>query len=130
MTKRFDTSLTEAEFKSRIISALRQASRWWWPKKEAIDRAKIERGKYKCEICENIWPATLPPLPWKKKRRKNIQADHIDPVVPITGFTSYDDWIKRCFVWADKFQAICWECHKTKTEEERKERAKFKKNKK
>ena len=42
-TKPFDTKLTEAEFKSRIISALRQASRWWKPKNEAIARARVSR---------------------------------------------------------------------------------------
>ena len=41
--KPFDTNLTEAEFKSRIVSALRQASRWWKPKNEAISRARIKR---------------------------------------------------------------------------------------
>tara|TARA_R110002020_G_scaffold352751_3_gene565758 strand:+ start:340 stop:513 length:174 start_codon:yes stop_codon:yes gene_type:complete len=50
-TKPFDTNLTDAEFKSRIISALRQSSRWWKPKQEAIARAKVGRGKYKCESC-------------------------------------------------------------------------------
>lgn len=127
-TKKFDTNLTEAEFKSRIISALRQASRWWRPKQEAISRARISRGKYKCENCWTVWPLNLPPLPWKKRKRKNIQADHIFPVVWVEWFTTYDDWIKRCFVWAEGFQAICWECHSAITKEENKKRREFKAN--
>lgn len=129
-TKPFWTNLTEAEFKSRIVSCLRQASRWWKPKQEAIARARVGRGRYKCEECWVVWPAALPPLPWKKRKRKNIQADHIEPVVPISWFTSYDDWIKRCFVWAKHFQAICWECHSRKTKKENAERREFKKNNK
>ena len=131
MTKKksFDTNLTEAEFRSRIVSVLRQSSRWWKPKQEAITRARVGRGKYECELCWAIWPPTLPPLPWNKRKRKNILADHIEPVVPVTGWVSYDNWIKRCFVWAEAFQAICWECHKRKTEEERKERNKNKQKK-
>lgn len=126
-TKPFDTNLTDAEFKARIISALRQSSRWWKPKQEAINRAKVSRGMYKCEDCWKIWPPTLPPEKGKKRRRKNCQADHIYEVVPITWFWTYDEWIKRCFVWAEWFQAICWECHTKKTKQENKDRRDYKK---
>ena len=126
-TKPFDTNLSPAEFKSRIISALRQASRWRKPKQEAIARARVGRGKYKCEQCWTVWPLTLPPEAWKKKKRKNIQADHIREVVPVTGFTTYDNWIERCFVWADWFEALCHQCHYIKTQQENKQRRAIKK---
>lgn len=126
-TKPFDTNLTDAEFKSRIVSALRQSSRWWAPKNEAIARARIKRWVYKCELCWEEWPATLPPEPWKKRKRKNIQADHREPVVPLSGFVSYDSFIERCFVWADWFDALCWKCHSKKTKEENTERRAIKK---
>lgn len=129
-SKPFDENLSDAEFRSRIVSALRQSSRWWKPKQEAINRAKVRRGVYKCESCWEEWPPTLPPEPWKKRRRKNIQADHIEPVVPLTWWETYDLWIERCFVWAEWFQAICWKCHKEKTAEERKIRAKYRSNNK
>lgn len=121
--------MTEAQFKSFIISALRKASIYWKPKNVAIGRARIKRGTYKCESCWKEWPASLPPLAWKKRKRKNIQADHRSPVVPLTGFTTYDSWIERCFVGADKYDAICRQCHTDKTSEERKQRA-LNKNKK
>jgi len=126
--KAFDTHLTKAEFKSKIISWLRQLSRWWRPKQEAIWRARIKRGIYKCELCKKEWPWTLPALPGKKRKRKNIQADHIVPIVWPNGFTSYDDWIERCFVPAEGFQAICWECHSKITKAENAERRKRKNN--
>ena len=120
-------TMSEAEFKSFIISALRDKSRWWKPKTRAIARARVSKWIYKCESCGVEWPANLPPLPWKKRKRKNIQADHIEPVVPLTGFVSYDSWIERCFVSAEKFQAICRKCHKEKTAEEGKKRRELKK---
>lgn len=126
-TKPFDTNLTDAEFRSRIISALRQASRRWAPKNKAIARARVWRWKYKCENCGEIWPLFLPPEKGKKRKRKNIQADHKEPVVPVTGFTTYDDWIKRCFVWAEQFDALCWKCHSEKTKKENNERRAIKK---
>lgn len=124
-----NNTMTPAQFKSWIISALRWRSRFWKPKQEAISRARVRRGVYKCEECGTEWPLTLPPLPWRKRKRKNIQADHCEPIVPITGFTTYDDWIERCFVGAEQFQALCWDCHTTKTKKENELRRKTKKSK-
>ena len=121
-------TMTAAQFRSYIVSALRKASQWWKPKSVAIARSRVDRGKYKCESCWKIWPATLPPLPGRKRKRKNIQADHIIPVVGEEWFTTYDDWIKRCFVEADGYQAICRECHSwdnSKTKKENEERRKI-----
>lgn len=128
--KPFDTNLTQAEFRSRVISALRQLSRWWYPQQEAIARARVERGKYKCEQCWTIWPVSLPPEKGKKRKRKNIQADHIFPVVPVNWFTSYDNWIERCFVSSEHYLAICYACHSQKTKTENIERRIIRNNKK
>jgi len=122
-----NNTMTPAQFKSWIISALRDRSRYWKPKQEAIGRARIKRGIYKCELCWTEWPWTLPPLKGKKRKRKNIQADHVIPVVWVEWFTTYNDWIDRCFVPAEGFQAICWECHTEITNRENKERREFKK---
>ena len=46
-----NNTMTPAQFKSWIISALRDRSRYWKPKQEAIGRARIKRGIYKCELC-------------------------------------------------------------------------------
>ena len=119
-------TMSEAEFRSFIISWLRKLSIYWKPKNIAIARARIRRGVYKCELCWKEWPATLPPLPWRKRKRKNIQADHIKPAVPITWWIDYNNFIERLFVEADWYQAICWECHSGqngKTKTENKERA-------
>jgi hypothetical protein len=125
--KKFDDKLTPAQFKSKIVSAIRQASRWWGPKQECIWRARVGRGKYKCELCKTVGPLTLPPKPWLKRKRKNIQADHIEPAVPLSWWESYDSFIERLFVPASELQALCWECHSKKTKEEGVERRALKK---
>jgi len=112
---------TDARFKSFIISQLRSATQRWSPKQTCIKSARVRRGFYRCEECQELVPATLPPPDGKKKRIKNIVADHIDPIVPPeTGFTTYDDWIERCFVEIEGYQALCHKCHTIKTNEERK----------
>ncbi len=115
-------TMTESEFRAHIISALRQASRWWKPKNKALARARVWRGMYKCELCWKIGPASLPPPKGKKRKIKNILADHIVPIIWPEGFVSYDSWIERCFVPSEQFQAICHECHSRKTKEENQER--------
>lgn len=115
-------TMSNAEFRSFIVSALREKSRYWKPKQVAIKRANIGRWLYKCELCWEVGPASLPPLPWNKRKRKNIQADHIQSCVGKEGWVSYDLFIERMFVEAPAYQAICWECHSKKTKNENTER--------
>jgi len=111
---------TEARKKSFIISALRQALTRWGPKSLCIKNARVSRGVYRCENCKELGPATLPPKEGNKRRRKNIVADHIHPIVdPSVGFTNWNEWIARAFVELPKLQALCWKCHTEKTAEER-----------
>ena len=119
-------TMTEAELKSSIVSAIRWASRWWKPKQKVIQKAKMGRNMYQCAICWEVGPSSLPALPWKKRRRKNIQADHITPCVWPEGWVSYDSFIKRMFVEEDWLQAICYNCHSEKTKKENAERKLFK----
>lgn len=64
-----------------------------------------------------------------------MAVDHIDPVVPITGFLKTKgflgyDWdlvIRRLFCEIEGLQVLCKPCHKLKTADERSERAALKK---
>ena len=120
---------TKARLKSFIISQLRGATQRWGPKVDCIKKARVSRGLYRCAGCGEVVPPTLPPPDGKKRRIKNIVADHIEPIVdPAVGFTTYDDWIKRCFVEIDGYQALCHKCHTEKTQQERKIATERKKN--
>lgn len=111
---------TEARYNSFITSALRSAHARWGPKTDAKKRAWVSRGVYKCEMCGEEGPATLPPLEGKKRRRQNAAVDHTLPVVdPAIGKTTWDEYIDRMFVEADAYQVLCYACHTTKTNEER-----------
>ena len=121
-----DGKWTPSRFSSFVKSALRQASQRWPPKHAALAAARVERGKYQCAICKRIGPKTLPPKPGNKRRRNNATVDHISPVVPITGFTSWDDIINRMFCEVDGFQVLCADCHDQKTAEEREQRKEHK----
>lgn len=114
---------TEARYQSFIKSALRGAR---WPQKyAAIKTAYVRDGinpatgrrckLHQCFECKGEFPAS------------GVQADHINPVVPLDGFDSWDDYIERLFCEVDKFQVLCKSCHSIKTKAENAERRQRKK---
>ena len=118
-----DGEWTQARFRSFVMSALRKAR---WPckykaikgayKGDGINPATGRKCKlHECEHCKELFPA------------KDVQADHIEPIVPLTGFETWDQTIERLFCEIDGFQVLCKDCHKIKTDKERKIRQQHKK---
>lgn len=93
-----------------VLAALRRASYRWPPRTEALKAAKVAYGRYKCAACSQVY------------RRKEIQLDHLLPIISLTGFESWDILIKRLFCDKDGWQVLCAECHKKKTNDENKRR--------
>jgi len=56
-------------------------------------------------------------------------VDHIDPVIPINGFETWDEVINRLFCEVEGYQAICKTCHDDKTKKENDKRRAIKKEK-
>jgi 5-methylcytosine-specific restriction endonuclease McrA len=106
--------MIDTKRKSFIISTLRRASYRWGPRYEIVKRARIERGVYLCNVCKN------------KVRSKDKQVDHISPVVPLTGWDSWEGFLDRLFCEVDNLQVICKTCHTIKCDLEREERKKYK----
>ena len=120
---------TEARMRSFVMSALRRAQ---WPVKyAAIQKAYVKTGPnpvtgrmcklHKCEGCGELFP------------QNQMAADHIEPVVPIGGFDKkgflgydWDELIQRLYCELAGFQALCRDCHKVKTDEEKAARKKVK----
>jgi 5-methylcytosine-specific restriction endonuclease McrA len=83
---------------------LRRGSFHWKARNDALVAARVERGKYKCASCEDLFGP------------KEVQIDHIFPVVdPKKGFTTFDDYIERLFCETEGFQILCTSCHDAKT---------------
>jgi hypothetical protein len=90
-----------------IKGLLRRGSFHWRARTEAMTAARVERGKYKCASCQDLFGP------------KDVALDHIQPVVdPKLGFTTWDDYIARLFCVAEGFQVICNVCHDAKTQVE------------
>lgn len=92
--------------KKWLISALRRLSYRTKARTEALAAARLSRGRYTCASCSTTQP------------RSNIQVDHIKPVVPITGWDSWDGYLERLFCDASGLQVLCKACHSAKSTQE------------
>lgn len=89
-----------------LVPVIRRASYRWPPRNEALKRARVERGLYKCAQCSGIFS------------REFVVIDHKIPVVGSEGFTTWDEYIERMFCNVDNFQILCFIDHEIKTKEE------------
>ena len=114
---------TPGRKKSFITSLIRAGFRRWPEKYAALAAAKSGKkvnkstGRvaehYKCASCNQHFPA------------KDVQVDHIDPVVdPSKGFINWDTFIERLLCAVDNLQVLCKGCHLKKTATERQARKK------
>ena len=112
---------TQGRYNAFITSSLRAAARRWPPKYKVLGYAlqgryvNAKTGKmanhYLCAHCTEIFPL------------KEVQVDHKDPVVAVSGFISWDVYIDRLFCETKNLQVLCTQCHKEKTAKERTESA-------
>lgn len=109
---------TEGRKHGFIVAVLRAGTRRWPPKYEALHEAKTEKKKnektgriaqhYVCALCDCEFTS------------KDIEVDHIDPVVdPAKGFKDWNTYIKRLFCEKSNLQVVCKPCHKVKTKSEK-----------
>ncbi len=110
--------MDDIKFRYWLISTLRRASYRWEPRYRTLVEARVARGQYKCNICDQI------------VGRKDINIDHIIPVVGPEGYVDWNTYIKRMFCDRSGFQAICTKCHDIKTATEKTERMKKRRRKK
>lgn len=105
--------------KSFVINTLRRASYRHPARNEALTAARITRGVYRCAHCNGEFP------------KKEITLDHKIPVVdPVTGFTTWDDYVNRMFCDASNYQTLCTTCDDSKCATEREVRKKFRQQRK
>jgi 5-methylcytosine-specific restriction endonuclease McrA len=102
--------------KAFAIASLRRASYRWPPREQARREARIGRNQYQCATCKKVFS------------RKDTKIDHIEPVIPITGWRGFDSFIERLFCERPGFQLLCTFCHKLKTLNENAQRKQLRKN--
>jgi hypothetical protein len=111
---------TEARYNSFVKGGLRSASQRWPPKYRVLNSACVgqrinpKSGRlakfYACNKCKHEFPA------------KDVEVNHIHPVVPTTGFDSWDALIERLFCEQEGLEVVCKPCHKLISKQENTER--------
>lgn len=118
---------TEAQFVSFVKGNLRRVTQKWGPISDCLKQARVRRGFYICNQCNEEVPASV--RDENGRRVKGIHVDHIIPVIdPEIGWVSWDDTINRLFSEPENLQVLCHSCHKIKTDDE-KARAKVRRDK-
>lgn len=102
--------MTKQEFRLWLKGQLRRISYRWKPRTEVKRKARVRRGVYKCKKCKGEFG------------NRQVVVDHLNPVVPVTGWTNWDDIIARMFCKVSGLQVLCRPCHKKKTDKENKKR--------
>lgn len=98
-------------FKYFIIALLRRGTFKFPFRNEAMKLAKVEYGRYKCNICQQVY--------W----RREVVVDHVEPVVDVEGFVDWNTYIPRMFPCdVNKFQILCLQCHLVKSNTEKEEK--------
>lgn len=143
MSSEFDK--LKKKMKSLAINDMRRRSRYWKPKLDVKELRKIGPALYECEHCNHAIYEGSKPLKMvklfdetsaldvfsEKLRKGKIHMDHIEPVVDLLeGFTDLDTYFDKLYCKAENFQALCEECHKKKTDEEKVIRLKARKERK
>ncbi len=97
--------------KSRLRSAIRREWLYSPLRREALARARLERGVYKCESCSKIVDT------------HSIEVNHKIQVTPETGLNTPQEWGefigRMLFCGLEGLEAICTQCHEAITQKER-----------
>lgn len=101
-----------------LTPKLRRLSMQWAGKSIARDNAKIyiQDGYYKngnpkiirYYVCQNPECGLI-------VDEENSQMDHIEPVVSVDGFTTWDNYIETLFSNPNNYACLCLTCHAEKT---------------
>jgi 5-methylcytosine-specific restriction endonuclease McrA len=99
---------------TKIIGSIRKVFRFSPERRAVLDAARVpnDRKMVRCAMCAVV------------VHEKLAAVDHIWPVIPVSGFVSWDDYIQR--MKTNQMQVLCEPCHKEKTKAENAERATFK----
>lgn len=98
---------SKLDIKRFLVPNLRRISYKWPGRTAAIKAATTEPGQRLCAMCN------------KEHYYKNCHVDHINPVVPLTGFDDWNGYITRLFCDPEALQVLCTDCHQAKTDSEK-----------
>jgi len=98
------------DLQNYLERSIKRVWNWYPPKSEARKRAQVGKDLFECASCGDGFA------------RKETHVDHIEPVIPLSGWVDWNMFIARLFCSVDNLQVLCKACHKEKTNKENQER--------
>lgn len=126
MKKRLTKPKKEFPLDKYLFASINKIWGWWPPRREALKNATSKRDGVNgqtCTCCGDWFPELC--VINKKGRKvwkRQVQVDHIEPVVPVTGFVDWNTHIARKFVSVDKLQVLWKPHHQEKSNKENSQR--------
>lgn len=107
---------SESEFWQFIRASLRNRTRFWGPKLEALKRArrpsqssnKRLKWEFECSVCHQWHP------------QKNVQVHHLEPAGQLNKAEDLPQFVENLFCEVDKLAVICKPCHKAEHDKTKK----------
>ena len=98
---------SEARFFQFIRSGLRQLSRRWPPRRQALINArrpytgpnKRQKNEHQCAGCGNWF------------MEKEVQVDHIEPCGQLKSFDDIGEFVRRLLCESSALRVLCLKCH-------------------
>ena len=108
------------ELKNFLIKQLRRISHKWRAFDEAKKRDRVDRAIDPAtgRLCWRAQCVGFRELIFEKHRK----MDHVEPVVPLSGWSTLDSFATRLFCEANNLQSLCKDCHDLKTADENRRR--------
>jgi len=108
---------SEAEFWQFIRSGLRNRTRFWLPRLEALKRArrpsqssnKRLKWEFLCSVCGDWFP------------QKGVQVHHLEPAGKLNSAEDLPSFVENLFCEVDKLAVICKNCHSNEHKKTKKE---------
>lgn len=121
-----------AKIRNMIKGYARRLSASWPPRVAAKEKLKVAPALHRCSKCGS--------LNYEGDSQKNfdkyveqfsndlvnfdgIEMDHIAPVIPVTGWTTWDSYFDGVFCEEDNWRGLCNKCHQGKSNHEASHRA-------
>lgn len=125
--------------KRQIISYARRISGSWQPKQNVKKQSQVAPALHRCSKCgslnyegesEKNFQKYVTDYPNDIVNFDGIEMDHIQPVVQVSGWTTWDDFFKSLFCDEDGYRALCHSCHHAKSCHENSHRVSHRRKKK
>jgi hypothetical protein len=117
----------------------RRLSSSWPPMLEAKEKLKVAPALHRCSKCDSYnyegdshknYDKYVLQFSDKVVNFDGIEMDHISPIVPVTGWTTWDNFFDNTFCDEINYRGLCNSCHAVKTKNENSHREIHKKKRK